>query len=383
MKQGALTIILLLFTLALFAQNKTELEQKRASIQNEINLIGKRLKKTQRDSKTALDNYLSLQRKIQKRAQLIRTLEQEDRFIESRILRTTDAISSLEQDAILLEEEYGVLLRQALREKLSESYLSFIFSAKNFNEAFKRWRYLNQYRSYRARQTQIIKETKSSLLKKRIKLSTLSQEKEKLLEEQRFQQVQLNSESERRNKMYKRLKANEGSLRAELKTQQEVSFQLKNAILDLINTDPKPASDNYSGDVTLDFQRSKAMLVWPVADGLVIRFFGKQQHPTLPKIEIVNNGIDIQANGTTAVVATFSGVVAGKFSLPNGNQSILIRHGEYYTVYSNLAQIFVEKGQQIGTGQEIAQLNPTDPTIHFEVWRQKVRLNPLDWLATQ
>jgi len=383
MKQGSSILILLFSMLSICAQNKSVLEQKRASIQNEINLIGKRLKQTQQDSKAALDNYLSLQRKIQKRAQLIRTLEQEDSFLDNRILGTTEVIASLEKDAILLEEEYGVLLRQALREKLSESYLSFIFSAQNFNEALKRWRYLNQYRSYRARQTQIIKETKNSLQKKHAKLNALSLEKEKLLEEQRFQQVQLNSESERRNKLYKRLKSDETSLRFELKDQQEEAFQLKSAILDLINIGSKPVADNLTGDLTQDFQRSKANMTWPIADGLVIRFFGKQQHPTLPKIEIANNGIDIRADNSTAVVAIFSGEVTASFSLPNGTQSVLIRHGEYYTVYSNLEQIFVEKGQEVGTGQQIAELNPTDQTIHFEIWRQKVRLNPLDWLRKQ
>lgn len=380
MKWASFFLILIFSTAVLSGQSKSELEQKRESIQNEIKLIGKRLQQTREDRKEALDNYLTLQRKIQKRSQLIRTLEQEDKLIEKRIARTTDGITSLEADAKKLEQEYGILLRQALRQKLSDSYLSFIFSSKDFNEALKRWRYLNQYRAYRARQTQVIKDTQKSLLRKRSTLTVLGDEKEKLLTEQRYQQEQLSSESKRRNKMYKGLKANESALRSELKDQQEEAFQLKNAILSLINEAPNPTLTVNTGDLTIDFKRGKRSLLWPVASPLVIRFFGRQQHPTLSKIELVNNGIDIRSSNSTTVTSSFSGMVAGKFTLPNGMQSVLLSHGEFYTVYSNLDQIFIEKGDQIGSGQEIGQLSPIDQTLHFEIWRQKVRLNPLDWL---
>lgn len=379
--------VFLFFSLLIFApiygQTQSELEQQRISIQKEIENIGERLQQTREYRKEALNNYLSLQAKMQKRAQLIETLEKEKDLLSKRVERTTDVIASLEEDTKILEREYGALLRQALRQKLSDSYISFIFSSKDFNEALKRWRYLNQYRAYRARQAQIIRETKQSLLRKKETLDKLSVEKEKILSEQVFQQEQLSVESKRRNKMYQSLKSNEKNLRAELKDQQEIAFQLKSAILDLISGTPKDTPTTASGDLNLDFQRAKTKLQRPLANGIVVRFFGKQQHPTLKRIEITNNGIDILANSTNSITAVFAGQVKGQFTLPNGKKSILIKHGEYYTVYSNLEQIFVKKDDQVGTGQEIGQLSPTDNTLHFELWRQKIRLNPQDWLSTQ
>ena len=378
-----LLIIPFLFTFLNFnqAQSKLELEQKRSAIQNEIKLISNRLKQTRQSQKEALDNYLILQRQIQKRNQLIKTLKKEDDILEDRITRTSDVLASLEVDAVNLEAEYGVILRQALRQKLSDSYISFLFSSKDFNEALSRWNYLNQYRAYRSRQATIIKETQQSLARKRESLQNLSKEKESLLAEQLKQQEQLELESQKRNKMYQSLKSDEKSLRAELATQQEDAFQLKSAILSLINNTPINTSKLNSGNLTTDFQRGKGNLSWPMTDGLVIRFFGKQQHPTLPQIEIVNNGIDIQSDNSLAVTAAFSGEVAGKFTLPNGKQSILLKHGEYYTVYSNLEQIYVQQGDPISTNQEIGQLGPIERNLHFEIWRQKVRLNPIDWLS--
>ncbi len=367
-----------------FAQNKADLEQKRESIQKEIKLIGKRLQQVKVDKKEALENYLTLQRQIQKRSQLISTLAKEDELLEKRIARTNDGIVSLERDAKILEEEYGALLRQALRQKLSDSYLSFIFSSADFNEALQRWRYLNQYRSYRARQARIIKETQQSLIRKKETLSTLSLEKDKLLAEQVYQQEQLKEESERKNKMYRNLKKNESALRTDLKDQQEEAFQLKSAILSLISNSNNSAEiTSRTGDMTADFQRSKSNLSWPLNDGFVERFFGKQPHPTLRKIEVINNGIDIRAVSSPAIFSSFAGTVAGKFTLPSGMQSILIKHGDFYTVYSNMDQIFVKKGDLVSTSQEIGTLNPTDKILHFEIWRLKVRLNPIDWLTRQ
>jgi len=336
----------------LFAQSKAQLENQRVSIQKEIEQISNRLKQTREDRKEALANYLALQRKIQKRSQLINTLQQEDQLLEKRVARTNDGINSLEEDAKILQQEYGVLLRQALRQKLSDSYLSFIFSAKDFNEALKRWRYLNQYRAYRARQTQIIKDTQKSLIRKKETLNKLGAEKAKLLKEQIYQQEQLNVELERKNKLYKGLKKNESALRAELKDQQEEAFQLKSAILNLIGENKPSIVTETTGDVTKDFQRGKKKLSWP-----------------------------IRTESATSVLASFGGKVAGKFTLPNGMQSVLIKHGEFYTVYSNMDQIFVSKGDLIQTNQELGTLSPTDRSLHFEIWRQKVRLNPMDWLA--
>lgn len=381
MKRILLIIFSTLFGVLLFGQSKSDLERKRQSIQKEIKLIENRLQQTRENRKEALDNYMALQRKIKKRSQLIQTIKRENNLLEERMDRTNDGITSLENDAIILQQEYGILLRQALRQKLSDSYLSFIFSSKDFNEALKRWRYLNQYRAYRARQTQIIKDTQSSLIRKKEILSSLRIEKEKLLKEQLYQQEQLSTESKRKNKLYRDLKKDESALRSDLKDQQEEAFQLNSAILNLIGDNPVTTINSSTGDLTVDFQRGKRKLEWPVKNGLVERFFGRQQHPTLSKIEIVNNGIDIRSDASYSVFASFSGVVAGKFTLPNGTQSVLIRHGEFYTVYSNMDQIYVSKGDPINTQQEIGLLDPNNRTLHFEIWRQKTRLNPLDWLA--
>jgi len=131
-----LTLLILCFFLSplAHAQSKSELEMQRENIESEIEVIGQRLKKTRENRKEALNNYLALQRKIQKRTELISTLEQEKKHLIKRMNRTEEVINSLEEDASVLEQEYGVILRQALRQKLGDSYISFIFSAKDFNE---------------------------------------------------------------------------------------------------------------------------------------------------------------------------------------------------------------------------------------------------------
>ena len=380
MRWGFLLIFVFsLHTLAI-TQSKSVLEQERIKKEEEIKSIGDRLKKTKVNRKEALNNYLSLQNKIQKRAELISTLEKEKNLIIKRFNRTTEVIESLEEDTKVLEKEFGTILRQALRQNLTDSYISFIFSAEDFNDAMRRWRYLNQYRSYRSRQAQLIKETKSSLLKKQKKMNLLTEEKDAVIAAQLYQKEQLDIESEKRNDMYQNLKKDEQKLRTDLKDQKEVAYQLKNAILDLIGNTPVGNTPKSETELTAEFTAAKANLTSPVENGLVIRKFGKQAHPTIKRLEINNNGIDILTNGSSSVYASFQGEVVGQFALPNGKKSILVRHGDFYTVYSNLDQAYVYKGDQIQARQEIGDLGPTENTLHYELWRRKVKLNPLDWL---
>jgi septal ring factor EnvC (AmiA/AmiB activator) len=137
--------------------------------------------------------------------------------------------------------------------------------------------------------------------------------------------------------------------------------------------------------LTASFYENKGRLPWPVSNGIVTSYFGKQPHPTLRKIEITNNGIDIRTDHNAQVRAVFDGVVVGKQFIPGYEHMIIIQHGNYYTVYSNLKEVYVKKNDKVKIKQAIGQssLNTKSNVseVHFEVWREKERLNPLSWIA--
>ena len=364
------------------SQSKAVLEKKRSKIENEIFLTSKLLEEARSSKTSALNKYVAIQRRIQKRSQLIRNLNKEIKLTEERISKTQDFIESLNSDLGALQEEFKQILRNAYRQKITDGKLVFLFSANSFNQAFRRWRYLKQYESFRQRQTYLIQQTKVSLEKRTYRLEEYTSEKESLLNKESSQQKLLNKELEKRNQLYLDLKVNEDELKEEIEQKQTASRQLKFALEDIIKSEIKQESPKaISPTITNDFERSKGNMSWPINSGVVVGFFGQQEHPTIKNIMITNNGIDIQSTGAGVIRSVLEGEVVGKFSVPGNKRSILIKHGDFFTVYANLESVFVERGDIVKTLQSIGSVNRTsDAELHFEIWRLKVRLNPLDWL---
>ena len=375
-------MILLGISQSILGQSKAVLEKKRSKIENEILLTSKLLDAARSNKTSALNKYIAIERRIQKRSQLIRNLNKDIKLTEQRMLKTQDFIESLNADLGKLKEEFKKILRKAYRQKLTDGKLIFLFSSSSFNEAFRRWRYLKQYEAFRERQTSMIILTQKSLLQRKLNLDQYAEEKESLLKKESAQQNLLNEELEKRNQLYLNLKVNEDELKEEIEAKQNAARQLKFALEDIIKTEIKQETPiSLSPTITSDFERSRGKMSWPINKGVVVGFFGQQDHPTIKNIKITNNGIDIQSSGEGLIRAVLEGEVVGKFSVPGNKRSILVKHGDFFTVYANLESVFVEQGDIVKTLQSIGSVNNSNTSeLHFEIWRQKVRLNPLDWL---
>jgi len=142
------------------------------------------------------------------------------------------------------------------------------------------------------------------------------------------------------------------------------------------------AAANAKADASLssNFTSNKGALPWPVKSGEIIRQFGTQPHPTIKTVKITNNGIDIRTDSESEVFSIFEGLVAGTQFVPGYLNMVIVQHGEYYTVYSNLEEIYVKRGDQLRSGETIGKVGSKKPEVHFEVWREKQRLNPVDWV---
>jgi len=380
------------------AQQRSELEQKKKKLLREIALTSKLLKETTSSKEAALDRYVTLQKQIKKREKLISTLKREINFVNASIERTTDVVKALNEDIHRLETEYAQLIRTAYRQKLTSSPILFVLSAESFNEGFKRWQYVKQYDAYRNKQAQLINETKAKLAEKIRSQETRRKEKNKLLKDQQGQKTLLATELDTRNNMYRSLKKDESRLKSDLKEFNKLKERLESAIKDVIalETRKDKATDPTSNSIktkthaisfekmTTDFMNSRGTLPWPVQNGVITRHFGKQAHPTLRKIEITNNGVDLRTEKNAPVRAIFNGEVAGIEFIPGYSNTVILKHGDYYTVYSNLEDVTVEKGEFVSGMQQLGTVNMNRKTqsseLHFEVWRQKTRLNPIDWV---
>jgi septal ring factor EnvC (AmiA/AmiB activator) len=137
--------------------------------------------------------------------------------------------------------------------------------------------------------------------------------------------------------------------------------------------------------VSKEFQGNRGKLPWPVKNGIITGHFGRQPHPTIPNIEIVNNGIDIQTDQGAPVRSVFEGTVVGTQYVPGFDYMVILQHGDYYTVYSNLAELSVKKGDKVAIRQNIGKVSTDSKTntseVHFEIWKEKTRLNPQEWVG--
>ncbi len=448
---GLIVLCGLLQPATLFAQNKKNLEDKRKKLTKEIEITSKLLDKTKQNKSAVYERFVTLQNQIERREDLIQTIENEIVESENIITRNTGVIAALNEDVSKMRAEYGQILRTSFRLKALNNPLMFLLSAENLNQAYRRWIFLRNYNKYRVGQAEAIAFTQSILSKKIVSLGLEKTEKEQLLMEMQGQKGTLTTELTDKNTMLQTLSTDEAKLRSELEEKQKTKAALDNSIERTIaeeerkkdeitiaknkkkaaaspppkpanpvpkpanpapkepdiptktvdkppkpTTEPAPKSPKVVApevpeivveeeDVTSQsFQKLRGRLPWPVDGGFIARAYGKQKHPTLKNIEITNNGIDIRSSEDAPVRSVFEGKVAGVQYIPGHDYTVIIQHGNYYTVYSNLSETNLSKGDIVGAGSLVGKVS-TNPIsgaaeLHFELWREKERLNPASWI---
>ena len=395
----ALFIALLFLPLLSFSQERQMLEEKRQKLIQDIQKAERLLEETTKSKETTLLRYNTLQEQIKKRRQLIQTLEAEVQLSEESLSKIQHITESLQSDIDKLYHEYGQMVRLAYRQKLSLGRLLFLFSARNLNDAFRRWQYLKQYDRYREKQAHLIQETQVSLQDQYVQLETQKLEKQSLLESAQRQAGLLETELNQKNKLLRTLKSDESRLMSDLKKKRKAHEELNAAIEKVIReemakarkaerTEENSAAGAAAAATSSSFESLKGRLSWPVQNGTITGYFGRQEHPSISGVYLTNNGIDIRTDLNASVKCIFKGEVVGVQFIPGySSYMAIIRHGSFYTVYSNLEEVTVKRGQTVKAQEMIGKVR-TDPKtnaaeVHFEVWKEKNRMNPLEWLAAR
>lgn len=379
--------------------SRQELEARRKELLKEIKLTNQLLNTTRASKKTTLDGYLALRRQIRAREALLANLKNELVYVKTKLHRTQEVISALLNDLDDLQDEFARMLQLARRQKTTSSSLWFVLSAPDLNEGFRRWQYLQQYERYRQKQAMRIQETMLTLHIEQEELNERKAEQERLIEAQRYQKEVMAADLAEKNAILQRLKRDEVRLSAELKEKQEDHQRLTSTIEEIIKAEMarreeearknrEKASANRIVSLDSDnFANNRGKLPWPVEEGIITALFGKQPHPTIENIFIVNNGIDLLTRKNAPAKAIFKGTVLADQFVPGHDFMLIIQHGNYYSVYSNLESLSVSRGQQVQVGQTIGVIRE-DPEsgqseLHFELWQDKERLNPSEWIRTR
>ena len=415
------SLIIILFAFNAIGQNKKDLEKKKAQLQKEINATNQLLNETKKNKKLSLNQLVTLNQKIEIREELITTIAYEVNEINSSINKTNTSINNLKKEIEKLKAEYEKMIYYAYKNQSAYTKLMFIFSAKDFNQAYNRMKYFEQYSEYRKKQALIIQKTQNNLAEKVKELEAKRSELKALLGEKEEEKKTLTIEKSEKEDVLIQLQEKEGQLKADLKKKQEDANKLQKEIKRIIEEEIKRAREeavlaaknakaknppNPKNNTTKEnpkevknenvltltpeaqklsdnFELNKGKLPWPVAEGVIIEYFGEHEHPVLKGIKVKNDGIDISTKVGSAVRAVFDGEVTGVISIPGTGKAIIVRHGEYLSVYSNLSETNVKKGDKIKTKQNIGTaLTDEDnkTSMELQIWKGSILLNPIGWI---
>ena len=376
------------------AQEKAKLQERKKLLLEEIQFSNKVLEQTKKEKDVSFHQLKTLKQKIAIRSQLIRTIQKEVGYIKKEIELIQNEKLLLELELDSLKVNYAYLIQQAYKSRKHFNRLLFLFSSRDFQQAYKRVSYMRQISQYRLSQANTISVKQAELddnifiLKKQksIKQNLIDNkqiEYELYNKEQAQEAISLAALSEKEKELKKALEEKKNQRK---KIQKEIERIIADELKKVANSNSikKFASTPEAIKLSNSFNSNKGSLPWPVSKGLVISKFGKQKHPVLAGVNIENNGVEIATEAQSACRSIFKGKVSSILTMPNGTKVVMIRHGEYISVYSNLGEVFIEKGQEVSTKENIGLVYTSKQegatVIDFQLWKSSQKLDPQSWL---
>ena len=379
------------------SKQQKELEAQRIRLKKEIKQINTILFKNSKTRKNALTEVEDLQVKLNVRSELIKVTNQQANLLTSKIRINEKNISVQRKELEDLKSEYANLIRKSYESKSLQNRLMFLFSSENFLQAYKRLRYLKQYVRYRRKQGKAISKKTKLLQQLNQMLSNEKADKILLIEENRIVQKEIEKEKKEQNTLINNLERKQKKLASQIskkeKQQRAIDREINRLIREAIAASNSRAGKKGKKTFQLtpeaklladNFISNKGRLPWPLEKGIVVQGFGRQRHPVVKTTIIQSNGVVIATEPSAQVRAVFEGEVMSVIVIKGSNPSVLIRHGNFITLYTNLAKIYVKKGEKVNAKQAIGEVFTNQQTgetqLQFGIFNNVKALNPKDWV---
>lgn len=415
----SLLVVVLCFTAQLSAQSNTEkLRKEQEKLEKNISNTRNLLEKTKTSAEITLNELKLIDNQVKFREELLQNFDNQIRGTELKIEQKNNQIRELETKLGSLKEQYRKLVVYAYKKRSRQGQMMFIFSSSSYYEALKRKKYLEKIAEIQRKQKLIIQQHKKLIAKEKGALVEEKSYKETVADQKRREKEEILKDKEEQARAFNKLKQEEGKLLATIKKDEARKAEIKRKIDKVIQDEiarqeqrskpkkpkgdkpkttktgsgeSKPATEEVKfiepKEVELNshFETNKGKLPWPVATGSITEKFGKNPHPTIPNIFTNNNGVDISTNKGASVRAVFEGEVTSIINILGAGKTVIIRHGNYRTVYSNLQDVYVSTGSKVSTKQAIGSLLVQDDgalsVLHFEVRQDINVMNPSLWIT--
>lgn len=423
--------------------SKKDLENKKKKINDEINEINSMLSETKANKKSSIGALVNINMKLEKRQDLINTINAEIQELNRDIKQSEKQATQLKTTLEKLKGDYARMIIFAQRNQDAYSKIMFVFAADNFNQAYARLKYMQQYSEFRKKQAVEIIATQTNLIAKLKELKDQRHEKNVLLGNEEVEKENLSSEKQEQEQVLTELQKKEKELKVELDKKKQDAVELQLAIKRLIEAEIKrkleearkaeeaaiaakkakeekeakenktkvpkektpkekvvvadlkpekekkenlfmPALTEETEALSADFSNNRGKLPWPVGKGVICETYGEHEHPAIKGFMMFNNGVEICATKGTQARAVFDGEVTGIAVSPTGGKLVIIRHGEYLSVYSNLTDVTVKTGQKVSVKQVIGTVAHDEEegktSMNLQIWKGQKTMDPSGWL---
>ena len=386
-------LILIFAALALLpafgADSVKDLQNKQKKLQQEIEQTNKMLNQTKKDEKATLNKLQLLGKNIQNQKQLIRTLDNEIVALNEQMNELSMTRDSLQKILEGYKNDYATMVRQSHFARVQQSPLLFLLSSDSFQQLARRARYLQEFAHYRQQQVKRIENTQAEIDIQNDLLQANKNDKQTALSSRKREQENLKRDERKQKNMLNQLKSKEKDLTKQINQKQKKVNELNKKIDEMIRKQAEKASKTTLTKeqqlIAGGFEANKGRLPWPVEKGMISGHFGKQQHPVYAQVIMDNKGIYLQTVAGAKARAVYKGEVTSCFMV-GGTYAVIVQHGNYRTVYSNLSQLNVKQGDMVETKQTVGTIF-TDPEqdqkteLYFQVYKDRDIQNPELWIA--
>lgn len=417
MPKFLLSLIFICATTFVWAQDSQQekLEQRKAQIQQEIRDNEKMLQSVRKQERSAMNEYLIQANKIKLKEKLINTTAKQERLLSNDMYINQVKVNKLKKELAVLKEDYAKMILKSYKSRSEQSRAMFILSSESFLQAYKRAQYLKQYTNYRKNQGLEIQSKTTQLVDFNAKLDGQRQVKKKIIVENQKEKVSLEAEKKEQQKLVNSIKKDKNKIIADTKNKQAESKRIdrqidrlireaiaeanRKAALERAKENPgssAPTAPVSSSKIALtpegkilaaDFKANRGKLPWPVEKGFISLGYGDQPHPLYPSVTVHNSGVEITTEQGATARAVFEGEVSSVIVLSPINRAVMIQHGDYFTVYQNLSQVFVSKGDKVNIKQSIGKVRTSGDTgktvIKFLILQNTSNNNPEGWLQNR
>jgi septal ring factor EnvC (AmiA/AmiB activator) len=381
----------LILSFQLSGQTKSELEEQRKKTLEEINYVDNLLKTTAKEKTEGMNSVKIIGRKLDLRESVIKGMREEINLISDRIELNNLAIEMMEDDLVKLKNDYARAVVNSYISQKGNPELIYILSAKDFNQGYKRLKYLQQVAKFRRRESEIILELKIQIETSKKKLENDLNRLSDLKSREEQQKKLLENEQDKKQEMVKSLTKKEKQLQKELEEKKRVARKIENEINRLVEEERRKTIKSEATPeqklIGESFSENMGRLPWPVEKGVITSHFGVHPHPVFKYLTEDNIGIEITSSGKMSARSVFQGVVAKVFAISGANMTVIIRHGKYLSVYANIAYVRVKPGDRVVAKQDIGDVyldpgNGNNCVLKFMIFETNMKyLDPEIWIT--